>query len=277
MSSTGNNAARRAQVQAALTAFADAPLPKASTSLLNSLGYASEKTADLGSSAETLLANIEQFKPELGKISRDKVKADRWKSCTFLFQLTNDEIPSLLLPSPAGGRGAGGEGLARSLIESFVFLSIELQGESWSRTDLAAIARELNRRFPMPAIVIFKHGLPSPAGGGGAGGEGISLEVIDRRANLKDAAKDVIDSRIIASLKTKLEAAGISLPSPASGRGVGGEGGVEARLRHLFAYNDQQHQFSAAEVAALIEAIDHLKILDPACGSGAFPMSATIH
>ena len=184
--------------------------------LLNALGYASEKTADLGSSAEALLANIEQFKPELGKINRDKVKADRWKSCVFLFQLTNDEIPSLSLPSPAGGitsdlagvvgqpsrmasssiRGAGGEGLARSLIESFVFLAIELQGESWSRTDLAAIARELNRRFPMPAIVIFKHGLPSPAGGGGAGGEGISLVVIDRRANLKDAAKDVIDSRI---------------------------------------------------------------------------------
>jgi len=183
--------------------------------LLNALGYASEKTADLGSSAEALLANIEQFKPELGKINRDKVKADRWKSCVFLFQLTNDEIPSLSLPSPAGGitsdlagvvgqpsrmasssiRGAGGEGLARSLIESFVFLAIELQGESWSRTDLAAIARELNRRFPMPAIVIFKHQLPSPSGRG-AGGEGISLVVIDRRANLKDAAKDVIDSRI---------------------------------------------------------------------------------
>jgi len=47
---------------------------------------------------------------------------------------------------------------------------------------------------------------------------------------------------------------------------------VEARLRHLFAYNDEPHQFTDAEVEALIHAIDHLKILDPACGSGAFPM-----
>ncbi len=47
---------------------------------------------------------------------------------------------------------------------------------------------------------------------------------------------------------------------------------TESRLRHLFAYNDQPHLFTAAEVEALIEAIDHLKILDPACGSGAFPM-----
>ncbi len=60
---------RREQVQAALKTFADTSIHKAATILLNALGYASEKTADLGSSAETLLANIEQFKPELGKIS----------------------------------------------------------------------------------------------------------------------------------------------------------------------------------------------------------------
>jgi adenine-specific DNA-methyltransferase len=48
--------------------------------------------------------------------------------------------------------------------------------------------------------------------------------------------------------------------------------GYEARLRHLFAYNDEPHQFSPAEVKTLIAAIDNLKALDPACGSGAFPM-----
>ena len=164
----------------------------ASAKLLNSLGYVSEKTTDLGDSVESLLGNIEQFKPELGTISRTKVKADRWKSCAFLFQLTNDETTSLAVGQASLSVD---NKVARSQIESFVFLAIELQGDSWSRTDLAAIVRELNRRFPMPAIVIFKHGLPSPSGRG-AGGEGISLAVIDRRANLKDSAKDVIDSRI---------------------------------------------------------------------------------
>jgi hypothetical protein len=54
---------------------------------------------------------------------------------------------------------------------------------------------------------------------------------------------------------------------------VGGAGGeFEARLRQLFAYTDDAHQFTPAEVAALIDAIDALKMLDPACGSGAFPM-----
>ncbi|KAF0178662.1 MAG: hypothetical protein FD164_2181 [Nitrospirae bacterium] len=46
----------------------------------------------------------------------------------------------------------------------------------------------------------------------------------------------------------------------------------DARIRHLLSYTEEPHQFADAEVDALIDAIDDLKILDPACGSGAFPM-----
>ncbi len=176
-----NNSDRRKALQVALQGFASSSLAIASLKLLGALGYASEKTADLGASADALLGNIEKFKPELGPINRDKVKADRWKSCAFLFQLTNDEIPSLAVGQMPLGADSK---LTRGQIESFVFLAIELKDEQWSRTDLAAIARELNRRFPMPGILLFKHG-------------GLfSLAVIDRRQNLRDASRDVIDSRI---------------------------------------------------------------------------------
>ena len=47
---------------------------------------------------------------------------------------------------------------------------------------------------------------------------------------------------------------------------------VGIRLRHLFAYHDEPHQFTTPEVGQLIDAIDSLKSLDPAVGSGAFPM-----
>ena len=47
---------------------------------------------------------------------------------------------------------------------------------------------------------------------------------------------------------------------------------IEKKLRHLISYNDESHQFDADETEQLIKAIDTLKILDPACGSGAFPM-----
>ena len=47
---------------------------------------------------------------------------------------------------------------------------------------------------------------------------------------------------------------------------------LDAALRHLLAYTDEPHQFTPAETEQLITAIDTLNILDPACGSGAFPM-----
>ncbi|MCH8290317.1 Eco57I restriction-modification methylase domain-containing protein [Candidatus Poribacteria bacterium] len=47
---------------------------------------------------------------------------------------------------------------------------------------------------------------------------------------------------------------------------------VEGKLRHLIAYNEEPHRFNEDETEHLIKAIDTLKILDPACGSGAFPM-----
>ncbi|MBW2557490.1 MAG: Eco57I restriction-modification methylase domain-containing protein [Deltaproteobacteria bacterium] len=43
-------------------------------------------------------------------------------------------------------------------------------------------------------------------------------------------------------------------------------------LREVFAYTENVHPFDEEEVETLIAAIDTCKILDPACGSGAFPM-----
>ena len=50
----------------------------------------------------------------------------------------------------------------------------------------------------------------------------------------------------------------------------------EGRLRDAFSATPEhfQNPFTAEETEALIHAIDRVKILDPACGSGAFPMGA---
>ncbi|MDD2387677.1 MAG: Eco57I restriction-modification methylase domain-containing protein, partial [Bacteroidales bacterium] len=47
---------------------------------------------------------------------------------------------------------------------------------------------------------------------------------------------------------------------------------VETRLRDLFAHTTDLPEFSKEENTSLIKAISKAKILDPACGSGAFPM-----
>lgn len=46
----------------------------------------------------------------------------------------------------------------------------------------------------------------------------------------------------------------------------------DGRLRNLFSYNDEVNPFNSKNTDELIEAINNAKILDPACGSGAFPM-----
>ena len=46
------------------------------------------------------------------------------------------------------------------------------------------------------------------------------------------------------------------------------------KLNLLFAYTEKKHTFAASEIKVLIGAIEKCNILDPACGSGAFPMGA---
>jgi adenine-specific DNA-methyltransferase len=70
----------------------------------------------------------------------------------------------------------------------------------------------------------------------------------------------MVDEALIAALSTKLEAA---IPAAKE---------IEPRMRILFGYQDDTNPFNAKETKALIAAIDTLKSLDPAVGSGAFPM-----
>lgn len=47
---------------------------------------------------------------------------------------------------------------------------------------------------------------------------------------------------------------------------------IKTGLDILFAYTEKDHAFNDEEITAIIEAVAELSILDPACGSGAFPM-----
>lgn len=70
----------------------------------------------------------------------------------------------------------------------------------------------------------------------------------------------MVDEALLVLLRTRLSA---SCPSSED---------VEPRLRSLLAYGADENRFTPAETDVLISAIDALKALDPAVGSGAFPM-----
>lgn len=169
----------RSKVQAALKALASQTTKVAATELFGALGYASRKTIDLDGTPSSFL----KFVDHEGKLAaKREAQMEKWRRVDFLFQLTNDEISILAQGSP--DMFGGQQDYRTSIIESFVFLAIELADEEWSRGALAGITREVNRLFPMPAVILFKHG------------ELTSLAVIDRRPNKKDGSRDVVEKRI---------------------------------------------------------------------------------
>ena len=73
----------------------------------------------------------------------------------------------------------------------------------------------------------------------------------------------MVDESLIAYLETKLKE---RMPRLAK------MDDLQELLREVFAYTEKEHPFKGKEIEVIIEAIDSCKILDPACGSGAFPM-----
>ena len=169
----------RPQVQAALKALFDRPLKEAATAVFGALGYASRKTVTVDGSPSSFLSFVD---PTGGLTSKPAAQVPKWSHVDFVFQLTNDEIP--ILAQGNKDLFQGQQDYRSSIIESFVFLTIELEGEEWTRSALAGITREINRVFPMPVVILFRHGGLA------------SLVVIDRRPNKKDGSRDVVEKRI---------------------------------------------------------------------------------
>ncbi len=169
----------RPRVQAALKALFDRPLKDASAELFGVLGYASRKTVNLDGTLSSFLSFVD---PTGGLTNKPDARVPKWRRVDFIFQLTNDEIP--ILAQGNKDLFQGQQDYRTSIIESFVFLAIDLEGEEWARGALAGITREINRVFPMPVIILFRHGRLA------------SLAVIDRRPNKKDGSRDVVEKRI---------------------------------------------------------------------------------
>ena len=173
-------------LQAIAEATKAAALPDATRQLLSALGYASQKTLNLPSAPNEFAAELAGLLGEGRALNPERAGIADWRSAAFLFQLTDDELPALA----AGQQSFFATGGMRAhQIESFVFIALDLNAGSWSRTRLALMTREINRIFPMPAILLFRHpdanDLPL-----------LSIAVIHRRVNKRDALRDVIESKV---------------------------------------------------------------------------------
>src|SRR2546426_11553727 len=162
-------------IEAALKTFLKQPLAEAASHLFEVLGYTSQRRLKLSpNNLDTFIDTFDQGKT----LNAQYALPGEWKSIDFLFQLTDDEIRAagnqqFLFDS----QGAYND----TVINSYLFFALALQGNHYTRTALAGITRELNKLFDMPAMLLFKHGAT------------LTLAVISRRLNKRDETRDVLE------------------------------------------------------------------------------------
>jgi adenine-specific DNA-methyltransferase len=162
----------RHEISEALKSFSNTPLRQASTEFLKKLGYASSRTLPTDS--------VEDFCRQFdaaGLLDHPSALKSDWKSIDLLFQLTDEDI------SVQDDLFDAGE-VQPSLLKSYLFFAVELTGDHYARGKLTALARQINRLFPMPVMVLIKHLADKK--------EVLSIAVINRRQNQRDASKDVL-------------------------------------------------------------------------------------
>jgi adenine-specific DNA-methyltransferase len=162
----------RQKISEALSDFSNAPLRQAATEFLKRLGYASSRTLPPDS--------VEDFCRQFdaaGLLDHPSALKSDWKSIDLLFQLTGEDI------SVQDDLFDAGE-VQPSLLKSYLFFAIELTGDHYARGKLTALARQINKLFPMPVMVLIKHLADKK--------EVLSIAVINRRQNQRDASKDVL-------------------------------------------------------------------------------------
>jgi len=159
-------------IGSALRAFSTNDFSRNSLTLFSTLGYKTERRAPL---SEKTFKYFKSLIESSGKtLDESKFYADEWKYVDFLFQLTKEDLSNQV--------GLfDNRRIDNTIVESYLFLAIELSSSEYSRTALAKITRQVNRVFSMPVMILFKYG------------DYLTLSVIDRRINKKDESKDVLE------------------------------------------------------------------------------------
>lgn len=162
-------------IQKALTTFASEPLEQASLKLFDVLGYRSEKRLVLrpNNTATFLETFVHQ-----GPFNKEQALLDDWETVDFLFQITDAEIQSQSQASLQFSSKGKFEG---ANIESYLFFAIKLKKPLYTRTQLSAITRAINRLFSMPVMLLFRHG------------DTITFSIIRHRIHMRDESKDVLE------------------------------------------------------------------------------------
>ena len=171
-----NDIQYKVAIKETLNNFTEGTLAENARHLLNMLGYQSERTLAL--EPNTTEAFIDTYDLH-GKLNRDRALTAKWVSIDPLFQLRGEDLTHT--DTTGWLFDTSQTQVDNTIIESYLFLALRLDGRSYNRTQLSQITREINKLFPMPAMLLFQHG------------ETLTLSVINRRLHAYDESRDVLE------------------------------------------------------------------------------------
>ncbi len=162
------------EIETALAGITQGDFVDAGLRLLETLGYSSDRTLKLSGTVDDFIAEFSAPNPNTQTETRFRERAD---AARILFQFTDSEIseaqPSLLDSDDFDSGNS----------RSFMFIAVELHGESYPRGAYVELTREINKRLVVPAVVLFRT----------AGGR-LSLAFVHRRPHKRDRSRSVLGS-----------------------------------------------------------------------------------
>ena len=109
-------------------------------------GYTSPLQFDQSLTLDEAIEELELAPTDITRRALD----DEQSRIHLLFQFTADQLQ--------GQNGLFKAQPDRDLYEAFVFVALDLRDGNYSRSDLATLARQFNKPFASPVIVLFRHG-----------------------------------------------------------------------------------------------------------------------
>ena len=161
----------RKRIEHALSALPNEEFTGAVKHLLGVIGYESERAIDLSGKVDDF---ISQFPARNENTQTEQAFLEGVQSVRILFQVTDTEIA---LARNFLSTDDFDSGNARS----FLFVAVELNGASYPRGQYAQFTREINKRFSMPSVVLFKTVT-----------DRLTLSFVHRRMHKRDPDRDVL-------------------------------------------------------------------------------------
>ncbi len=167
-----SNTEIKQKIHDSIKSFASGSLTDNALNIFSTLGYITTRQNPF--TTKTYKYFKDTYIENNNKFNEDKALFSEWKYIDLLFQLSEEEVSSQTSLFDT-------KRVDHTVIETYLFFIIELSENNYSRTTLSNITREMNKVFPMPVMVLFKHG------------ESLTLSIINRRLHKRDEQKDVLE------------------------------------------------------------------------------------